>query len=197
MHSEAIHATLADSSKPLQNEITLFKKQVREISTYCVSEDQEWLFQTCYARANRLKTAAVNNKHAAIQGLPSISNEEAEVILTTILEMKGTRTKKQRIAHDEATLSLIPKPLTFKGAAKNWHRDMAKHEDWTAFDMNTAINRVPQQPLNSIVCPICMESNQIICLKLSVRANFSNLKCTKCKYMNSTRKWGCECGELW
>jgi len=67
MHSPAVHTNFIDATKPLQNEITKFKKQVRKINTHCIQEDREWLFQTCYARGNRLKAAAVSNKHAAVQ----------------------------------------------------------------------------------------------------------------------------------
>ena len=116
--------------------------------------------------------AAVSNKHAAIQGLPSIPHDEAEIILNASLEMKCTRTKKQRIAHDEPNLSLVPKPLTYKGAAKDWHRDIAKHDNWTSFDVSKAAGSEPQQPLKNLVCPVCMESNSIHNLKLSVRTAF-------------------------
>ena len=104
---------------------------------------------------------------------------------------------KQRKALDEDSLMLIPRPLTFKGANKNWYHDMAKHEDWTGFNVDMFVSSVPQQPLISITCPLCLESIPINCLKLSVRSTFSNLKCPKCKVTNSTRKWACECGELW
>ena len=104
---------------------------------------------------------------------------------------------KQRKALDEDSLMLIPRPLTFKGANKNWYHDMAKHDDWTKFDISNFIINEKQMPMKNIVCPVCLESNTIGRLKLSVRAAFSNLKCSACNNTNSTRKWGCECGCLW
>ncbi len=52
--------------------------------------------QTCYSRANRLKQAAVTNKHVAVKGMPKISKTEVEHIIKTILAMKGTTTKKHK-----------------------------------------------------------------------------------------------------
>ena len=85
---------------------------MRKISTYCIKEEQEWIFNTCYARPNRLEMAAVGNKHASIQGMPRIPQDEAESILKAILAMKGARTKKQRIAHEGGELKLQRKPLS-------------------------------------------------------------------------------------
>ena len=117
----------------------------------------------------------MSNKHAAIQGLPNIPKDEAECIMKAILELKGARTKKQKDAHEEGNLKLARKPLTYKGAAKNWYREMAKHEDWTNIEPDCDINEVNQKPMKSIICPQCMESTSTCEMKLLVRSSFSNL----------------------
>lgn len=85
---------------------------------------------TCYGRANRLKEAAIGNKHAAIQGMLKIQKDEAVHIMKTILEMmKGAQTKKLRQAHEQGSLNLQQRPLTFRGTAKHWCKNMANHDD--------------------------------------------------------------------
>lgn len=143
----------------------MFKKHVGKIGTYCIDEQREWLLQTCYARPNRLSKVAVSNKHPAIQGMPMIPEDEAKVITNTILEMKGARIKKQRKAVGEDNLMFFPRPLTYKGANTNWHREMAQHGDWTGFDISNFISNETQLPMKNIVCPVCLDSNKIDRLK--------------------------------
>ena len=197
MHSPKIDDDPLITTKPLLNDITNFKKRVRRVATHCINEEQEWVFNTSYARENRLRKAAIGNKHAAIQGMPRITKDEAKHIMNTILEMKGARTKKQKSAHEQGNLKLIRKPLTFRGTARHWHRDMAKHANWTIDDINLIKHEVEQKPLKSITCPKCLETTSSKNMKLKVNLNFSNLKCPRCKATNSSRKWLCGCGILW
>ena len=197
MHSPKIDVDPLGPTKPLLNDITVFKRRVRRVATYCINEEQEWVLNTSHARENRLKEAAIGNKHAAIQGMPNISKDEAKHIMNTILEMKGARTKKQRIAHEEGSLALIRKPLTFRGTAKHWHKDMAKHANWTIDDINGTTHEVEQKSLRNVICPQCLKPTSSRDMKLKVNSNFSNLKCPKCKETNSSRKWLCECVLLW
>ena len=105
MHSPRVEIDPLATTKPLLNDITIFKSQVRKVATYCIKEEQEWVLSTCYGRGNRLKNAAIGNKHAAIQGMPEIPKDEAEHILKAILEMKGAQTKKHKLAHEEGRLA--------------------------------------------------------------------------------------------
>jgi hypothetical protein len=134
MHSKVILVDPLANTKPLASDVAKFKSMTRMIATQCIDEGEEWILSTSYARANRLKEAAVSNKHAAIQGMPKVPQEEAEQIMKAILRMKGAYTKKHREAHEQERMRMHSKPLTFRGAAKVWATDMAKNEDWTNYD---------------------------------------------------------------
>ena len=83
-----------------------------------------------------MKDVAIGNKRAAVQGMPKAPKEEAEHIMKAILEMKGAQTKKHKQAHEQGSLALHRKPLTFRGVAMESHKDMAKHEDRTMDGVN-------------------------------------------------------------
>ena len=72
-----------------QKEMAKFKQVVRTITCNTVDQDQEWQLQTRYARENRLSGVAISNKHAAIQGLPYMNEEDAKKITAALLAMKG------------------------------------------------------------------------------------------------------------
>ena len=64
----------------LHNEMAVFKKVVRRMALQCTPDDKEWRFETSYARANRLKPFAIQNKHPGIKGMPMMEEQEAERI---------------------------------------------------------------------------------------------------------------------
>ena len=78
------------SKVSLQSQIAGIKKHVRIIKRHCVSTEDEWNLNTCYGRCNRLKGAGVANKHAAMQGMPKIPNEDADKIMSVIQQMRGS-----------------------------------------------------------------------------------------------------------
>ena len=129
MHSEQVQLSPLDDKQTLKHDIADFKSIMRKIATHCLKEEEEWLLSTCYGRANRLQQAAVGNKHAAVKGMPMIPDDEASHIMKTILVMKGAQSKKSRIAHEKGELRLHRRPLTYRGTAKHWHKEMAKHEN--------------------------------------------------------------------
>ena len=62
----------------LQTAIKLFKKRLRKVALHCVTKQDEWFFQTCQARSNRMGDFAIPNRHAAIRGMPKLSEEDAK-----------------------------------------------------------------------------------------------------------------------
>ena len=54
----------------LQAQVAEFKKSVRKIGKFTVSITQEWQLQTSTVMRNRLSKAAINNRQAAIRGMP-------------------------------------------------------------------------------------------------------------------------------
>ena len=78
----------------LQTELARFKKCMRKLAMECIDETQEWIFDTCYSRKNRLLQAAVSNKHAGIKGMPVLTQCEKELVMRILLEIKGKSIKK-------------------------------------------------------------------------------------------------------
>ena len=70
----------------------------------CINEEHEGVLKTCYSRINRLSKAGVWNKHAGIQGMPAVTEEEQGSIMKTILALKGHNSKKQREAFEQDRL---------------------------------------------------------------------------------------------
>ena len=111
-----------------------------------MKEEGEWVVRTCYSRENRLKKVAVDNKHAAVQGMPKINTCEAESILNMILAMKGATSKKQKAEHEQGYLKLQPRPLTYKGTARNWCTYLNVLDGWTATCRAPNDNVIKQLP---------------------------------------------------
>ena len=61
-----------------------FKAAVRWIASHSVSKEDEWRLQTSYSRQNRLTGLGITNKHAAIRGMPKLSDGQAKAISKTI-----------------------------------------------------------------------------------------------------------------
>ena len=71
------------------------KRQLGKLKKHAVQESGEWHMDTCYAVDNRLRKAAVENKQAAIKGIPCISEEEAIAITRMVLAQRGINGEKQ------------------------------------------------------------------------------------------------------
>ena len=73
--------------KSLLAELAVFKKACRRVAADCVHESQEWLFDTCRSRTNRLGVAGISNKHAAIRGMPTLDMEEMAITMQVLMEL--------------------------------------------------------------------------------------------------------------
>ena len=113
---------MAPLAKPeaLQTALASFKRRMRKVAKHNVREEDVFFVRTSYARVNRLKAMAVQNNHAAITGIPNISEDMAKDVLTAMIALKGIYQKKHRIAHEEGTLCMLPMPLAYKGSAEAW-----------------------------------------------------------------------------
>ena len=73
-----------------------FKAAVRWITAHGVATSEEWKLQTSYTRANRLVSIGISNKHAAVRGMPALSQEHAEAVTNLIMHERGLLQKKKR-----------------------------------------------------------------------------------------------------
>ena len=78
----------------LQRKLAKFKAAVRNVMVFCCDSQDECLVKACQSRQNRLLNLAISNKHACIQGLPHINDEDAKAIAAEISYLKGITSKK-------------------------------------------------------------------------------------------------------
>ena len=106
----------------LQAAVKQFKADIKILKRQCVEEQHGVCLSTSYARNKRLRQLAVKNKHTMLRGAPKIDDDEAETITKAILAMKGIHQMKYRMAWQEGTLKLSPKPMSYKGNTLAWTR---------------------------------------------------------------------------
>ena len=87
---------------------------MRKVAKHCVSQEDEWMFQTCNRRDNRLQPLAVHNKHASIKGIPQLTPKMVEEAAKVIILLKGVYQKKHKAAHENGQLRLHRKPMAYK-----------------------------------------------------------------------------------
>ena len=114
----------------LQKQIADFKKTVRKIKTYTVAEEDAWQLDTCYVLRNRLASAGIGNRQAAVRGMPSVSQKDAETILQTTLAMRGLDKKKHIEAWKEGCLSIPPTDIKMQGVSSKWRAITISGEVW-------------------------------------------------------------------
>ena len=103
---------------------------MRKLATECIDETQEWIFDTCYSRKNRLLQAAISNKHAGIKGMPVLTQGEKELVMRILLEIKGKSTKKHEEAHRTGKLQLCKAPLRYGRQADPIEARSGSLTDW-------------------------------------------------------------------
>ena len=69
----------------LQAPNSAFKKACRKIRKHTMPEEEEWILETSYIKRHRLKDAAVENRQAAVKGLPKVSEEDAMKVMGIII----------------------------------------------------------------------------------------------------------------
>ena len=92
-----------------------FKSVVRWVTTHGVRAEDEWKLQTSYARLNRLAGLGVSNKHAAVRGMPVLTQTQAKAIATQIMRDKGHLAKKKdKMSWEAQNLYVFSGPFYFK-----------------------------------------------------------------------------------
>ncbi len=92
--------------------------------------EDEWMFDTCYAPGNRLKEAAIENRQAAIKGLPCIDDKDAEAVMRLLIALRGINSKKQVEAWREGGLKGAPQKLRLQKMEVGWSKAVTYGEDW-------------------------------------------------------------------
>ena len=184
----------------LQTAIKNFKRRTRKVALHCVRKEDEWNFHTCNARRNRLETIAISNKHAAIKGMPQMSDEDARRISSAILAMRGVNQRKKKQAHQDGNLKLHRRPLAYKGLSRAWLRNFTNikdEEDWTKAPMTADEPSEAKRPLNQIGCPECGHRQDSANNKFRAKTGFGQMTCQRCRRITKSSNWRCDCGIEW
>ena len=188
----------------LQPKIAELKKAVRKIKKHAMKMEDEWMFDTCYAPGNRLKEAAIENRQAAIKGLPCIDDKDAEAVMRLLIALRGINSKKQVEAWREGGLKVAPQKLRLQKMAVGWSKAVTFGEDWISevegkSDQPTLNQGIlgKEMPLTSILCPKCGAGQDPKGMRLITPAGFSNVKCSLCKGISPSSIWKCRCRIPW
>ena len=171
---------------------------MRKLATECIEETQDWIFDTCYRRKNRLLQAAVSNKHAGIKGMPVLTQCEKELVMKILMEMRGKGTRKHEEAHRTGKLQFCKAPLRYGLQADPIEARSGSLTDWTnAPAANVIFGTAAPKTLCEVYCPECGQRKCTKGLKLQKLTTFSNLRCEGCTGVISAKKWSCTCGFKW
>ena len=138
----------------------------------------------------------MENRQAAIRGMPRPSEEDAEKIMKMIMAMRGLDKKKHLEAWERGELNVLPQKLKMQGSAQAWRRAVIKGEVW---------NKEKEEDHNETLvlrdssCPECHTSQKTVAMKLKASEGFSNIKCrnAECKKVTVSSSWRCRCRRKW
>ena len=114
-----------------------------------------------------------------------------------MITLKGIYQKKHRIAHEEGTLCLLPKPMAYKGSAEAWCQRIASHDNLIAEPRIPDTKPAEKVRLLKSHCPECDAEVDSKRMKLKVKAGFCSITCKQCRVIRLSSKWRCSCGKLW
>lgn len=188
----------------LQHQIAEFKKAVRKVKRFSTKPEDEWTFETCYANGNRLKDAAIENRQAAIKGLPFLGEGDAEDVMRMMLALRGVSSKKQMEAWQQGSLKVVPQRIRMQKMAAGWTKAMSSKENWIEADEERQVAKrqnlgafEKEMPLTSITCPKCSSSQSPKGMRLLTKAGFSNILCRGCNAVTTSSIWKCRCRIPW
>ena len=111
---------------------------------------------------------------------PIIDKQDAELITKAIMAMRGINQKKHKVEHDAGILTLISRPMAYKGTAHAWLRNLGRmdeYEDWTSTPLKPDGPDASPKELKVIKCLSCDEAQSTKEHKMKGHAGFSQLKC--------------------
>ena len=101
----------------MQKALADFKRQCKRVKDFCIKEGDEHHLATSYGKVNRLKSMGIENKHAAIRGMPILEDKDRKTITQAILAMRGINQKKDKERQEEGNLSVQMRTMAYKGNA--------------------------------------------------------------------------------
>ena len=195
----------------LQNHLAEFKKAVRKIKKHAAKSEDEWMLETCYTPKNRLQDAAIENRQAAIKGLPCLEEKDAKDVMRMMMALRGINGKKQVDAWREGCLKVTPQKLRLQKMAAGWSKAMTIEKKWIGpetgqqsggSDQGSTLeqdhgNLEKEMPMTNIFCPRCGASQDPKGMRLVTTSGFSNVMCKICNGTFLSSVWRCRCRIPW
>ena len=99
-HGGRLHhiADILGNKNMLQKDLAAFYKFTRDVFCHTCPPEHEWIIKPSYARTNRLNKLYISDKHASINGMPNVTDEENAQIVKRVVAMRGIHAKKQQTA---------------------------------------------------------------------------------------------------
>lgn len=186
----------------LQAQLAEFKKAARKINTFTVPLIQEWRLDTSKVMRNRLSNDAINNRQAAIRGMPYVNKNDAGKVMRTLLAMRGIDKKKNTEAWDEGVLEVAQGSLKLQGVAQKWRSKVIHGERWNealleAATMQDGTHPTPvvKSKLKEIYCCMCNNARKADATKLVTKTGFSAITWSSAKFniARLSSQWRCRC----
>ena len=187
------------SKQSLQKALAAFKVQCKRVKNFCIKEGEEHHLATSYCQANRLRKLGIDNRHAAIVGMPVLDEEDSITITQAILAMRGVNQKKHKEKQADGNLLLPIRTMAYKGAATAWMRSLKYKQDdaWIKMPIEMEMDTVTKEIIKSIRCPECGWMKNIEKYKVYGKVGFSRITCMQCHITSNASAWRCSCKLLW
>ena len=80
------------------------------------------MLETTYSKKHRLRSAAIENRQAAIRCTPRPSEEDARKVMKMILAMRGLDKKKHLDAWERGDLTVLPQRMKMQGGGTSMEK---------------------------------------------------------------------------
>ena len=197
------------------SQLAYFKKMCRKVNKHTVEEEEDWRLGTSKVMRNRLSDAGINNRQAAIRGMPEVSHEDGQKVMIILMALRGLEGKKRLEEWRAGLLKVNPKKLNLQGTVQAWRKAVQKGDRWLEEEQeedtasedqvrkgvrDVAAELRQKAKLIDIHCPECEKAHRVANMKLVARTGgFSNVKCGSrwCGHTAPSSEWRCRCRRLW
>ena len=165
----------------------------------CALEDSEAIIRPAKVAPNRLKTLAVKNKMAAVEGLLVMKREDAEKVTAAIVCLRGTVSQKQLKALGLGLLKMPLRKVALRSGMHDvqWDRVFGRApQDWRKGTRKERV-KLRTKAVEWLTCLHCMSPKQVNNSDYVWDSlKFTILKCKPCGTYSSSRLWRCSCGTI-
>ena len=98
----------------------------RKVNKHTVEEEEDWRLGTSKVMRNRLSEAGINNRQAAIRGMPEVSHEDGQKVMIILMALRGLEGKKRLEEWRAGLLKVNPNKLNLQGTVQAWKKAVQK-----------------------------------------------------------------------